>query len=424
MTSLSLLLWIALGIAVQVVAYLGIAFWQHWQNYLALRSAGDGGPVTVPTSADAAGKRPAAAWQGFRNFRVDRRAFEDAGAAICSFYLVPEDGQPLPAYLPGQFLTFELDLPPANGRAASIIRCYSLSDEPKPDGYRVSIKRLAAPPGSDSPAGLASSFFHDQIQVGSVLKVRAPSGHFYLEPGTAPVVLIAGGIGITPLLSMLNWVLTAQPEREIWLFYGVANGGEMLTSTPLEALAAAHPTFHLRLCFSKPAPTDINGQAQRVQGRVDLDLLRRTLPLKAFHFYLCGPTAMLESLVPALEDWGVPDAHIHYEAFGPASIKRPNAKTLPPAESPTAAADGPVLVTFTTSGKQIPWDATAGNLLDFAEAHGIEVKSGCRAGGCGSCQTSIGSGEVAYQQLSDFDPEPGSCLLCVCTPKTSLTLEA
>lgn len=423
MTSLTLLLWIALGISLQVIAFLGIAFWRHWQNYLALRS-GTVLSVAASSSAEIAGKRPASAWQGFRNFRVERRAIEDAGATICSFYLVPEDGQPLPSYLPGQFLTFELEVPLAGDQTGNIIRCYSLSDAPKPNSYRVSIKRQVAPPGSDAPAGLASSFFHDQIQAGSVLKVRAPSGHFYLDHGTEPVVLIAGGIGITPMLSMLNWVLAAQPEREIWLFYGVANSDEMLTSAQLEAKAAANQNFHLFLCFSKPASTDINGQTHRVHGRVDLDLLRRTLPLKAFHFYICGPTAMLESLVPALEDWGVPDAHIHYEAFGPASIKRPNAKMLPSADLPSAAADSPVLVTFATSGKQIPWNAAAGNLLNFAEEHGISLNSGCRSGGCGSCQTTIRSGEVAYQQLPDFDPEPGNCLLCVCTPKTSLTLEA
>jgi ferredoxin len=83
-----------------------------------------------------------------------------------------------------------------------------------------------------------------------------------------------------------------------------------------------------------------------------------------------------------------------------------------------------VLVTFAKSGKQESWKPGMGSLLEFAEGHGIVVSSGCRAGGCGSCQTSIRTGEVAYTQSPDFDPEPGSCLLCVCTPKTAVTLEA
>jgi ferredoxin len=82
------------------------------------------------------------------------------------------------------------------------------------------------------------------------------------------------------------------------------------------------------------------------------------------------------------------------------------------------------LVTFAKSGKQVAWDPGMGSLLDFAENHGIAVNSGCRAGGCGSCQTPIRAGEVGYTQAPDFDPEPGSCLLCVCTPKTAVTLEA
>ncbi|TXT37200.1 MAG: oxidoreductase FAD/NAD(P)-binding domain-containing protein [Comamonadaceae bacterium] len=82
------------------------------------------------------------------------------------------------------------------------------------------------------------------------------------------------------------------------------------------------------------------------------------------------------------------------------------------------------MVTFAKSGQQLLWDSSAGSLLDFAETHGIQVNSGCRSGGCGSCQTTIQSGEVAYDNAPDFDPEPGSCLLCVCKPKANVTLEA
>jgi hypothetical protein len=114
----------------------------------------------------------------------------------------------------------------------------------------------------------------------------------------------------------------------------------------------------------------------------------------------------------------VPEAHIHFEAFGPASIKR---KTVT-AENP--AQQSGIVVTFAKSGKQLPWQPASGSLLDFAEAHGVSVNSGCRAGGCGSCQTTIQAGEVAYRNPPDYDPEPGTCLLCTCTPKTSVTLEA
>lgn len=439
MTSLSLLLWITLGIALQVALWLGIGFWRHWLEYQALR-----GGVPTPGATDAiappaqwlAAPQPVevsepavvAAWSGFRSFRVDRKVVEDAAQSICSFYLVPTDRQALPAFLPGQFLTFRLDVPTAAGTSEQIVRCYSLSDAPRADYYRVSIKRVPAPAGSDLPPGRSSNHFHDHVAVGDILQVRAPGGHFHIDSADSPVVLIGGGIGITPMLSMLNWSLAEQPGREVWLFYGVRNSREPVMKEQFEALAAAHPNFHLRLCFSDPLPEDRPGQDFQHHGRADVRLLRMELPLKPYHYYICGPTPMMESLVAALEDWGVPEAHIHFEAFGPASIKRKPASAPAEAVAPQKdiASDiaSDIVVTFAKSGKQLAWQPGAGSLLDFAEANGVKVDSGCRAGGCGSCQTTIQSGEVSYRQAPDYDPEPGSCLLCCCAPKTSVTLEA
>jgi ferredoxin-NADP reductase len=423
MTSLHLLLWIVSGIVLQVAIYLGIGFYRHWYEYQALRSRAVefNLPVKAPV-AKADDALATASWRGFRTFRVERKVVEDVAQSVCSFYLMPEDGQVLPPFLPGQFLTFRLDVPTTTGGTEQITRCYSLSDAPRPDSYRVSIKRVLPPEGSQLPAGRSSSFFHDQVSVGSLLQVRAPAGHFHIDRSDAPVVLIGGGIGITPMLSMLNWCLAEQTGREVWLFYGVRDGSELVMRAHLEALAAAHPNFHLRFCFSKPQRQEVAGHDYHHRGRIDLSLLRMELALKPYHFYICGPAPLMESIVPALDDWGVPDAHIHFEAFGPASVVRKQAttstSTLPPATD-----DANVVVSFARSGKQFAWQATAGNLLAFAEANGIAVDSGCRAGGCGTCQTTIRTGEVAYRQPPDFDPEPGTCLLCVCAPKSSVTLE-
>jgi ferredoxin-NADP reductase len=221
---------------------------------------------------------------------------------------------------------------------------------------------------------------------------------------------------------MLNGCLAAQPGRELWLFYGVRSSAESVQALHLEGLAKQHANFHLRWCFSDPLPGDLTAHAGAQRGRVTVELLRQQLPLKPFHYYLCGPTPLLECLVPALEDWGVPEARIHYEAFGPASIPRRNAAVDALTVKPGAAA-APITVSLTRSGRQLQWNGAAGSLLDFVEAHGIAVSSGCRAGGCGTCQTTIQAGQVAYRQTPDYDPEPGSCLLCVCTPKTNLSLE-
>lgn len=422
MTSLSLLLWIILGITLQVVLFMGISFWQHWQAFNRLKQGHSEAEESIaevnPERAQVAG------WSGYRPFKVARRVIEDAAGQICSFYLVPEDGQPLPSYKPGQFLTFRLDVPKADGPGSeSVTRCYSLSDAPQSEHHRVSIKRVPPPPNSDHPPGRSSNFFHDHVQVGTTLQVRAPSGHFYLEPGSSPIVLIAGGIGITPMLSMLNWCQLHQPEREVWFFYGVRNGREAVFSAHLSAIAAASPNIHLRLCFSEPLPQDQPGKDFHHHGRVDVPLLRMELSLKPYHYFICGPTPMMASLVAALEDWGVFDSHIHFEAFGPASIQRRKPEAAAN-QSGIAAPDSDITVTFAKSGKQARWSTQSGSLLEFAESQGIAIDSGCRAGGCGTCQTTIRSGEVAYRQSPDYDPEPGTCLMCVCTPRTHVTLEA
>lgn len=422
MTSLGLLLWIALGIALQLGIFLGIHFWRHGQSYTRLKQGVAGAGGSTPLSATS--KTESTGWTGLRAFKVARRVIEDANGQICSFYLEPEDKQPLPEYKPGQFLTFRLDLSGTNGDAgAQITRCYSLSDQPRHDCYRVSIKRVPSPPQSDHPPGRSSNFFHDHVPVGTTLQLRAPSGHFFLQPAGDPVVLIAGGIGITPMLSMLDWCQAHQPEREIWFYYGVRNSKEAAFASHLRTIAATNPNVRLRVCFSAPLPEDRLGHDYHHAGRVEVGLLRMELPLKPYHYYICGPGPMMESLVAALGDWGVPHSRIHFEAFGPASVKQRPSPT-DAVETVAALPDGEITVSFARSGKQARWSSGSGTLLELAERHGIAIDSGCRAGACGTCQTTIRSGEVSYRQSLDYDPEPGTCLMCVATPGTDVTLEA
>lgn len=409
MTAQALLLLILLAIALQLIVYSGVGFFRHWLAYQTLREQG-GMAASQPPEAPSDMPIPNLAWTGWRDFRVVRREFEDTAGGVCSFYLAPVDGKPLPAFLPGQFLTFRLDLP---GTTQPLVRCYSLSDRPGQAHYRVSIKRVpAATPGL--PPGLASNHFHAQVKVGDIVAVKAPSGHFCLGvEGDGPVVLVAGGIGITPVYSMLRAALAARPEREVWLFYGVRDGEEKVFGAEFDALAESHASLHLHICFSRPGPDDVQGRDYRHAGRVDLTRLRQELPLKPYHFYVCGPAAMMETLVPGLEDWGVPEERIHYEAFGPATVNR--------RQSSSVAAPG-FGVTFSSSGIRAEW--RGGSLLELAEAHGVKVESGCRSGCCGACQTAIVSGEVAYEQHPEYEVEAGRCLLCLAKPNTELVLAA
>ncbi|MES9858787.1 MAG: 2Fe-2S iron-sulfur cluster-binding protein [Sedimenticola sp.] len=363
-------------------------------------------------------------WEGFREFKVERRIYEDESHSICSFYLIPVDGTALPLFRPGQFLTFKLarsdrkesDLKP-------LVRCYSLSDRPGQDYYRISVKRQLAPADErDLPPGAGSNFLHDHVIDGTRLSVRAPSGHFYLmEEELIPVVLVGGGIGITPMLSILNTLLDSGSRREIYLFYGVRNGSQHIMKAHLETLSKEYPNFHLHVCYSRPAESDLEGVDYHHQGHVDIQLLRLTLKRVRHQFYICGSKPMMETLVPALEEWGVDDNDIHYESFGPASLaKRDKPKPL---VDEVATGQNPT-ITFSQSEKVIHWDPMADSLLNLAEENGIEVDSGCRAGSCGCCQVPIETGEVEYSQEPDAEIEPGHCLLCIATPKNNITLSA
>lgn len=412
MTAPQLLAWISAALLLQLAA--GIA-WALWRR------------AATPAAAEPAAAPVAkvdVAWNGWREFRVVRREYEDPAQTQCSFYLQPVDAQPLPPFKPGQFLTFSLDARGhGNEPAAStrpITRCYSLSDRPDPAHYRVTIKRV--PPPVDHPEfepGLSSNHFHDHVQVGSVLRVKAPSGHFFIDPDPGvPAVLIGGGIGVTPMMSMLRWCLTRQPQRTLHFYYGLRNSREHAFKAHLEELATVHPSVRLNVVYSRPEATDEAGRDYQHHGHVAVELLRRTLPHGRHQFYVCGPPAMMQALVPALAEWGVPVADLHYEAFGPASLKLPGAAAAP------AAAATEVEVQFRRSGRTLQWDGSDGSLLDFAERHGIAVESGCRSGGCGSCETRLLEGSVRYEHAPDHDVAAGHCLLCVGQPATALVLEA
>ena len=354
-------------------------------------------------------------------FEVQRREFENKDHSICSYYLVPVDGKPLPVFSPGQYLTFKILIDdPVTQKQKPVIRCYSLSDTPCPDYYRVSIKRVSPPANHpELPEGKASSHFHQSIHAGSKLLIKPPSGQFHLNTEEKlPVVLIGGGIGITPMVSILNTLLQQKEKREIWLFYAVQNSQSHIMKTHLAALAERNENFHLYVCYSSPEAEDQLGVDYHHQGRIDIPLLRHTLQMTRYQFYICGPSAMMQSMVSGLQDWGIPDKDIYYESFGPSSIKRTQKTTQPAPDSISAS------ITFSKSNKTVNWDSSYDSLLEFAEDHHIEIESGCRSGNCGSCQTQVQSGELDLTQSPDFDVPPGYCLMCISTPRGNLILDA
>jgi hypothetical protein len=364
----------------------------------------------------------ALAWNGYRKFVVDKRV--DETADVCSLVLSPHDRKPLPTFQPGQYLTFRLAIP---GREKPIIRCYSVSDRHRAASYRVSIKRVMSP--ADAPAappGLVSNYFHEQLGVGDILDVQAPRGNFFLDSEKQrPAVLVAGGVGVTPLLSMAQSVAEEGAGREILIFYGVRNGASHAFKTELEEVAQRHANIRLVVCYSQPAAEDEAGEGRDYHhaGRVTLELVKSYLQSTNYEFYICGPPPMMESLVGPLAKWGVAKSDIHTEAFGPATVGKSRGQTASDRVKPPPATERRQ-VKFSKAGKTCQWDGQAENLLDLASREGIAIESGCRAGNCGTCVVAIKAGKVSYLSKHGVELEEGTCLTCIAIPDGDVELDA
>jgi ferredoxin-NADP reductase len=377
-----------------------------WRDYFKGQIQRVGAPVRQPAI-----QHPA--WTGFRPFILRQKLRESEDVA--SFHLVPEDGQPLPPYLPGQFLTVRLAIP---GVERPVVRSYSLSDVARSDHYRLTIRRIGSRRREpEVKAGLASSHMHDRLAVGDRIEAKAPAGMFTIDVSQKdqPVVFIGGGIGITPLLSMLNSIAAAAAPREAWLLFAVRDDVDYIMRTQLETLARTHANIRLRAFYSR-APRAVDSADIQV-GHIDLDALKRLLPSNAYDFYVCGPAAMMESVTRDLQAWGVPTDRVHTEAFGPATVKQA-------VHRPTAQPDCGFDVTFERSGVTAQWSSCESPLLELAEEHAVAITFGCRAGSCGTCVTRLLSGSVRYLRQPNAPLEAGEILPCIAVPTEPLSLDA
>ncbi len=370
-------------------------------------------------------------WDGYRKFIVEKKV--DACEDIVSIYLRPHDGLPVPDFKAGQHLTFRLQIP---GQTKPGIRCYSLSDAPlgnHQEGYRISVKRIPAPRGKpDVPAGLVSGFWHAGISEGNLVDVRAPKGSFHLnELSNRPVVLLAGGVGITPLLSMFRHLANTGASREVWLFYGVMNQHQVLNREELLGAVSQSSRFHLRFAFSDPTSSCQLSRHYHRKGYIEVAWIKEELNLpdqfidvsdhRQPEFYFCGPPPMIQAIKGDLEAWGVPVEMINYEAFGPESIKQLKSRVEVTAEETKVQHT----VKFRRSGRTIDWQPASGSLLEVAKANDVPLDCGCRCGDCGTCEIAIISGEVEYPDKEPrFDVHTGNCLVCIGVPKTNLVLDA
>ncbi len=358
--------------------------------------------------------------ENYRSFVVTRKIPESE--SLTSFYLQAEDGKPLDLFLSGQFLPLKLNIP---GQYKPVFRTYSLSDRPGLDNYRLTIKREPAPPDRpDLYPGVASNYFHDHVGVGSKVLAKAPRGRFYLDPnGETPVALVSAGVGMTPLMSMLNAIVASGSNRPTWFIHGTRNKHMHALGEHVRQVAEHRSNVHAHIRYSRPSGQDIVGRDYDDEGHVDVELLKRLLPSKDCDFYLCGPIAFMRSLFDGLQAWGVPAVRIHYEFFGPASALGERANVATPkrmAKATQCCSD--IAVTFSKSGVKANWNRSFESILDLAEANGLSPDYSCRSGICNTCRVEIEEGEVEYV-LEPLDPPgEGSILICCSKPRSDVVV--
>jgi ferredoxin-NADP reductase/MOSC domain-containing protein YiiM len=346
------------------------------------------------------------AWQGLRRFRVS--AARGESASVRSLSLEPLDGDAVPSFLPGQFITLKLRSPKA---PASLLRSYSMAAPANGRGYRIGVKREAG--------GLGSALLHDRVDVGDVLEVGAPRGDFTLDAdGAGPVVLLSAGVGVTPVLAMLGALARAGSQRSVWWLHGARSGAEHAFAREARELLSRLPSGRSHVRYSRPLPGDRRGVDFDEAGRIDLEaLLELGVPRDA-DFYLCGPAAFLRDLTAALLGWGVDPTRLHREVFGPERSEDapdPHPPPGPPGQGPEVA--------FSRSALTIAWDERYGSLLELAEACDVPADWSCRTGACHRCESGLVDGAVTYEPEPLDEPAPGQVLLCCARPQGPVTID-
>ncbi len=307
------------------------------------------------------------------------------------------------SFQPGQFLIVRVVID-----GSTLTRCYSISSSPAAAGYlEISVRNQ----------GKVSAFLHGTLQPGGVIEVQGPGGSFiHPGPGDQPLALVAAGIGITPLLSVLRHTLECEPERRVALVLSARGEEHVPFLDDLRLLRKRHPQFRLALTLSRG--TD---KPEFFSGRIDRGLLESVIedPEHSICF-ICGPLPMIDGTRELLRTLGVPDSQIHFEKFE-AAVASATAIAAPARE----AGAGAVKVTLRESGRVLQMHSGE-SILDAAEAAGEELPSMCRAGVCGTCQIRLLEGEVDgdFDHLDPEDRDAGFILACIARPMTDCVIEA
>ncbi|ASA21517.1 NO-inducible flavohemoprotein [Paenibacillus donghaensis] len=237
-------------------------------------------------------------WNFFKPFTVARKVQESDN--ITSFYLKPADGSNVPHYKPGQYISVRVLIP---GEKYTMIRQYSLSQAPKADEFRISVKREA----DNDPNGVVSIYLHKQVDEGATIEVSAPAGEFLLDATKdTPVAFISGGVGITPMMSMFETVAATTPDRPTVFLHSARNEALAAFRDAVEKHAAAMSNVKTKTFYSGGPDGVITGEVLKAYVDITGDA------------YVCGPVPFMEAMIRELRALGMKEEQIHYEFFGPA----------------------------------------------------------------------------------------------------------
>jgi ferredoxin-NADP reductase len=351
-------------------------------------SAGDKGkaPSAAPAPQPASDERPV---------RVVALTRETADATTVT--LANVDGTPI-VHTPGQFMMLRFDLP-----SGPVSRAYSICTPPGTGEVSVTVKRIAG--------GLVSTHVVERVKVGDVLAARGPMGRFVPPAAARRLFLVAGGSGITPIMSQLRHALATYPGSQLTLLYGNRSEADVIFRAQLAELAAQHPSLTVQHVLS-----DGRGELSAAPGILDeatvAGQLARLAPRPGdFDAYLmCGPEPMMAAARKAMLAHGVPEATILEERF--------TASTL---HDTAGLPTGPTELRFTHDGKaQVVVMQPDETILETAQRLNLALDFSCMAGQCGTCMAKLDAGDVQLEEpncLSPAERAQGMILTCVARPK-------
>lgn len=262
-------------------------------------------------------------WTGWRDFVITDKVKESD--EITSFYLKPKDGQKLPEYLPGQYISLLTDVPEFGYKQS---RQYSLSDASGHDYYRVSVKKEtglnADDPDAPSNPGWISNILHNQKDVGDIVQLSHPAGDFFYDHAKdrdGPVVLLSAGVGVTPMMSILNTLVEHGSEQHISFIHGARKTSAHAFREHVQSLESKSGNVHSVFFIKSPEPPqDVRGEHYHHEGRADLAKLDQSKDLcldnKLAKYWICGPASFMADVWTGLKDLGVDEERIKLELFG------------------------------------------------------------------------------------------------------------